>query len=165
MFSFATFSSFRFITCGVPAMLTNASSRGTPETPSSILEAETLLVGELGLAATAAKMPVFPRRLCRGKSPENSPETARFNARTLSRGGGQVIILGQMCPPAVMPSEAGRPTTKREHMPALPSAAGPDMCYFLLARPTCATEPFRRTPTCCHRMRTERDLCLRDKPF
>lgn len=79
----------------------------------------------------------------------------RGNVRTLSHSGSQVIILGQMCPPAILPSEAGRPTTKREHMPALPSAAGPDMCYFLLARPTCAAEPFSCT-TCCTRMRIER---------
>lgn len=66
-----------------------------------------------------------------------------------------MIILGQMCPPAILPSGAGRPTTKSEHMPALPSAAGPDMCYFLLARPTCAAEPFSCT-TCCTRMRIKR---------
>lgn len=30
--------------------------------------------------------------------------------------------------------------TKREHMPAFPSAAAPDMCYFLLAQPTCSAE-------------------------
>lgn len=83
------------------------------------------------------------------------PKKEHGNVRTLSHSGGQVSILGQMCPPAILPSEAGRPTTKREHMPALPSAAGPDMCYFLLARPTCAAEPFSCT-TCRTRMRTER---------
>lgn len=53
----------------------------------------------------------------------------------------QVLVWGQMCPPA------GRPATTREHMLALRWAAGAGMRYFLLTQPTCATEPFSCSET------------------
>lgn len=164
MFSFAIFSSFKFIMFGVLVMLINASSHRTLESPGETWAPSSKLrrswsvlrdgAGKFGLPLRSnnSQVCLFFRVvllcLCHRKSPENSAETeksAHVNARTLSHSGGQVIILGQMCPPAVMPSQAGRPTSKREHMPALPSAAGPDMCYFLLAQPTCAAEPFSCT--------------------
>lgn len=59
----------------------------------------------------------------------------------------QVLVWGQMCPPARRPSEAERPATTREHMLALRWAAGAGMRYFLLTQPTCATEPFSCSET------------------
>lgn len=37
--------------------------------------------------------------------------------------------------------------TEREHMPAFPSAAAPDMCYFLRAQPTCSAKAYKAMNT------------------
>lgn len=42
-------------------------------------------------------------------------------------------------------------------MPALRSAAAPDMCYFLLAQPTCAVEPLSCTATDAEPLAREED--------
>lgn len=142
-------------------MLINASSRGTLETV------------DLGPGTLRPRLPVVLLRLRHRKSPENS-STPVAPPRRRSQGGRsqggrsqgkmpelepqrrQVLVWGQMCPPAGRPSEAGRTATTREHMLALRWAAGAGVCYFLLTQPTCAAEP-------CSCSETDADLLQPDE--